>query len=93
MNIKELLEWHEHQAKECRKEGQENEREFHELASELLKDVFYEQNYIFWSYKLFDLAVDNWTDEEKETLHNALEMAVDTTCRQIQEEVQKDLFG
>lgn len=39
MNLQELIEWHDHQAKECRREGEEVEREFHELAAKLIDQV------------------------------------------------------
>lgn len=39
MNLQELIEWHDHQAKECRREGEEEERDFHKFAAELLKKI------------------------------------------------------
>lgn len=39
MNLQELIEWHDHQAKECRREGEEKERDFHELAAKLINQV------------------------------------------------------
>ena len=39
MTLQELLEWHEHNAGECRHEGEEGERAFHLQAVELLKHL------------------------------------------------------
>lgn len=39
MNLRQLIEWHQHNAAECRREGEENERAFHELAVALLENM------------------------------------------------------
>lgn len=39
MNLNDLIEWHKHNASECRKEGQEGERAFHELAVATLEKI------------------------------------------------------
>lgn len=36
MNLNDLIEWHQHQANECRREGQEAEKAFHLEAVEAL---------------------------------------------------------
>jgi hypothetical protein len=39
MNLQELIEWHKENAKESRREGEEEQRSFHELAAELIERV------------------------------------------------------
>ena len=88
MNLQEIIEWHDHQGKECRKEGEEREREFHELATDLLKKISAAEA---WHAQILEEQVEGWTAEERENLFNSLDVAIQTTCDQVCAEVDKDL--
>lgn len=87
MNLQELIEWHDHQGKECRREGEEAERNFHELATELLKQISSEEA---WHAQILEKQLEGWSAEERENLFDSLDVAVQTTCDQVSAEVDKD---
>lgn len=87
MNLQELIEWHEHQSAECRHEGEEEQKSFHELAAELLKQISSEEA---WHAQILEKQLEGWTTEERENLFDSLDVAVQTTCDQVSAEVDKD---
>jgi len=90
MNINDLIEWHKHNASECRKEGQEGERAFHELAVELLQQITLEEEETAWHCQVLTKSLEGWTAEEIENLTSSLDVAVQTTCDQVTAEIDKD---
>jgi len=90
VTLQELLEWHEHNAGECRHEGEERERAFHESAVELLKKISQEEEETAWHCQVLTKSLEGWTAEEIENLTSSLDVAVQTTCDQISGEVEKD---
>lgn len=90
MNLQELLEWHDHNAAECRHEGEEAERTFHLQAVELLKQITLEEEETAWHCQVLTKSLEGWTAEEVENLTSSLDVAVQTTCDQVTAEIDKD---